>query len=57
MKIYKSMEEIERDFFPALYKERMRNLPPEEIGKRLAMDYIKAVRDALANPTNSPMLQ
>ena len=42
-KIYKSLAEVEKEFFPVLYKERLKGNKPEEpkdIGKKIARDIL-----------------
>jgi len=50
-KIYHSMAEIEKDFFPSLYEERMERKreseSPEETGTRIVSEILEAIREEL----------
>lgn len=49
-KTYNSMAEVERDFFPALYKERLariRDEDPKGFGRQLASKSLASMRKRL----------
>jgi len=49
MRSYSSMEKIEKDFFPSLFRERELRLMrenPGEWGRRLARKHLEALREA-----------
>ena len=49
-KVYYTMREIEKDFFPALYKERLKREAadrPDEFGRKLAGELMEIVRKRL----------
>ena len=49
-KTYDSMAQVERDFFPALYKERlarMRDEDPKGFGRQLASESLASMRKRL----------
>ena len=51
-KIYRSITEIEKEFFPKSYKERIKegkSKKPGTFGSNLAMEFLEDVRRKLAN--------
>jgi len=50
-RIYRSMMEIEREFFPILYKERLeekKSKEPGAFGSQLATELLESIRQQLA---------